>query len=106
MVTCASTLAIGTITCLTLYSVRKLVATYKWKSCKNQTRLDQVVVIVTGANSGIGRETARELAKRGATVILASRDVDKCRKVAEELRGYHIEYNFVTLKPNRGHFNR
>lgn len=39
------------------------------------------VVIVTGANTGIGKETARELAKRGATIYMACRDMEKCEKV-------------------------
>ncbi|KYM97530.1 Retinol dehydrogenase 13 [Cyphomyrmex costatus] len=36
------------------------------------------VVIVTGANSGIGKETVLELAKRNARVIMACRDMEKC----------------------------
>src|SRR5215210_7327555 len=35
------------------------------------------VAVVTGASSGIGEATARELAARGAPVVLASRDVDR-----------------------------
>ena len=41
--------------------------------------------IVTGANTGIGRITARELAKRGARVILACRSKDKTLPVIAEL---------------------
>src|SRR2546425_9607403 len=41
-----------------------------------QTVVDKVV-IVTGASSGIGAATARELAHRGARVVLAARRVDE-----------------------------
>jgi NAD(P)-dependent dehydrogenase (short-subunit alcohol dehydrogenase family) len=39
--------------------------------------LEGKVCIVTGSNTGIGKETARGLAQRGATVVLACRDVAK-----------------------------
>jgi retinol dehydrogenase-12 len=42
--------------------------------------------IVTGANTGIGRITARELARRGARTILACRSREKALPVLEELR--------------------
>jgi NAD(P)-dependent dehydrogenase (short-subunit alcohol dehydrogenase family) len=41
--------------------------------------------VVTGGASGIGVETARALARRGASVTLAVRDIDRGRKVAEDL---------------------
>jgi len=44
-------------------------------------------VIVTGATSGIGRVTARELARAGARVTLAVRDPDRGRLVADTLPG-------------------
>lgn len=43
--------------------------------------LNNKVVIVTGANTGIGREVALELAKRDAKVIMACRDMKKCEEV-------------------------
>ncbi|EDW76307.2 uncharacterized protein Dwil_GK14729 [Drosophila willistoni] len=43
------------------------------------------VIIVTGANTGIGKETVRELARRGATVYMACRDMEKCEKARAEI---------------------
>ena len=45
------------------------------------------VAVVTGANTGLGFETARMLAGRGARVVLAVRDVDKGRRAAERIAG-------------------
>lgn len=50
---------------------------------------DGKITIVTGANSGIGFETAAELAGRGATVIMACRSVDKARSAADAIRQRH-----------------
>jgi NAD(P)-dependent dehydrogenase (short-subunit alcohol dehydrogenase family) len=41
--------------------------------------------VVTGGASGIGVETARTLARRGAAVTLAVRDVGRAREVAAEI---------------------
>jgi NAD(P)-dependent dehydrogenase (short-subunit alcohol dehydrogenase family) len=43
------------------------------------------VALVTGANRGIGREVARQLAGRGYEVLLSARDGEKARTAAEEL---------------------
>ncbi len=42
--------------------------------------------VVTGANTGIGYETARALAQLGATVILACRDAGKAERTADRIR--------------------
>lgn len=44
------------------------------------------MVIITGATSGIGKETAFGLAQRGATVILASREKSKGIRVQNDIR--------------------
>uniref|UniRef100_A0A3Q3DCW5 Si:dkey-73n8.3 n=1 Tax=Hippocampus comes TaxID=109280 RepID=A0A3Q3DCW5_HIPCM len=54
----------------------------KWSS---DVRLDGKTAIVTGANTGIGKETAKDLAARGARVILACRDMAKGEQAARDI---------------------
>lgn len=51
------------------------------------------VVLITGASSGIGKESAIEFAKLGANIILVSRSMDKLEQVANELK----KFNVITL---------
>lgn len=43
------------------------------------------IVIITGANSGIGRETARALATKGATIVMACRDDGRAAEALEDI---------------------
>src|SRR4029077_6003924 len=45
------------------------------------------LAVVTGANTGLGFETARVLAARGASVVLAVRDIEKGKAAAARIAG-------------------
>lgn len=49
-------------------------------------RLDDQIVLITGASSGIGAALARGFAAAGASVVLAARRVDRLEAIAHELR--------------------
>lgn len=49
--------------------------------------LSEQVVVITGADSGIGLATARAAAERGARVVLNSRNARALARLADELRG-------------------
>uniref|UniRef100_A0A4W5MTJ1 Retinol dehydrogenase 12, like n=1 Tax=Hucho hucho TaxID=62062 RepID=A0A4W5MTJ1_9TELE len=53
-----------------------------WSS---QARLEDKTVLITGANTGIGKETALDLAKRGARIIMACRDMEKAEGALKEV---------------------
>jgi NAD(P)-dependent dehydrogenase (short-subunit alcohol dehydrogenase family) len=46
----------------------------------------QRVALITGANRGIGRKTARQLARRGFHVVIAARDEAKGIETAGEIQ--------------------
>src|SRR5439155_20498388 len=54
-------------------------------------RLSGKVAFITGANKGIGLETARGLGKLGFAIVLGSRDEARCRAAADKLRSEGID---------------
>ena len=48
------------------------------------------VVVITGASSGIGKETAIEFAKQGANLVLIGRRQDKLENIANELKTFDV----------------
>jgi len=58
-------------------------------------------VLVTGATSGIGRETAVELGRLGADVLVHGRDRDRGSAVVAELRGLGTEATFFAADFSR-----
>ena len=75
--------ACGALAISGLYSFRKWVG---GGVCRSQAKLDGKTVIITGANTGIGLESAVDLAKRNARVILACRSVERGETAAVEVR--------------------
>ncbi len=57
----------------------------KWTAA-DMPDLKDKVAIVTGANSGIGFETAKELARHGALTVLACRSMDKAQAALTEIQ--------------------
>ncbi|NLX08125.1 MAG: SDR family oxidoreductase, partial [Chloroflexi bacterium] len=49
-------------------------------------RLNEQVVVITGASSGIGRQTALQFGEAGASVVLAARNETALHEVAEQIR--------------------
>ena len=55
------------------------------------------IALITGANKGIGLETARQLGLKGIRVFLGSRDATRGKAAAEKLRAQGIEAEAVEL---------
>jgi NAD(P)-dependent dehydrogenase (short-subunit alcohol dehydrogenase family) len=49
--------------------------------------IDKPVALVTGANTGIGHQVARDLARHGMTVLVGSRDLDRGKAAAAQIDG-------------------
>jgi len=57
-----------------------------WGLCTLATRLEGRLVVVTGGNTGLGAEVCLDLAKRGATVVMASRSWENSKNTLERVR--------------------
>lgn len=74
---------------------KKKVNNKKWTS-DDIPNLSGKVIIVTGANSGIGFETAKEIARKGAHTILACRSMEKGNDAVQRIR---VEVPNAHLEP-------
>jgi NAD(P)-dependent dehydrogenase (short-subunit alcohol dehydrogenase family) len=58
------------------------------------------IALITGANKGIGLETARQLGEQGITVLVGARDEAKGKQAAEELRKAGLDAHGIVLDVN------
>ncbi|KAM9318276.1 dehydrogenase/reductase SDR family member 13-like [Pholidichthys leucotaenia] len=72
--------------CLVCAYVLVYYGVFRGARCRSSVKLEGKTVIVTGSNTGIGKSTALELAKRGARVILACRNKEKAEAAAFDIR--------------------
>jgi NADP-dependent 3-hydroxy acid dehydrogenase YdfG len=53
----------------------------------DSTNINEKVVVITGASSGLGEASARYLAARGAAVVLGARRVERLRALVDDITG-------------------
>lgn len=70
-----TTIVIAVLTALRFYCSLTL------GRCHCREKMKGKTVLITGANSGIGKETAKNIAERGARVILACRNIAAANQV-------------------------
>ena len=56
---------------------------------------EKKVALITGANKGLGLETARQLGKEGITVLIGARDAGRGNTAVEELKKEGVDAHFI-----------
>ena len=68
--------------------------------------VNEVAAVVTGAASGLGEATARELARRGAKVAVFDRDTHRGEEVASEIGGVFCEVDVTSDEKVKAAFDK
>lgn len=69
----------------------------QWQGITTVERLDGKVVVLTGATSGLGKATAEDLASRGATIVLACRNVEAAQEVVNTIKLKYPDVEMVQV---------
>lgn len=79
----AASIAIGAAATVALYAGKRY---FQGPTCNSNRSLKGKTVVITGANTGIGKETAVDLAARGARVIIGCRNMEKGKEALKEIQ--------------------
>ena len=79
----AAPIAIGVAAIAVLYAGKRY---FQGPKCQTNKSLKGKTVIITGGNTGIGKETAVDLAGRGARVIIGCRNLEKGKEALKEIQ--------------------
>ena len=79
----AAQVAIGAAAIAVLYAGKRY---FQGPRCHSSQSLKGKTAVITGANTGIGKETAVDLAKRGARVIIGCRNMEKGKAALQEVQ--------------------
>jgi retinol dehydrogenase-12 len=88
-------LAIILITVIIIYTMRKF---FNGPATPNKKSMNGKICIVTGSNTGIGKETALDLLRSGANVVFAARDEGRTMKVINSIQDPNQRQNAYYLK--------
>lgn len=73
-----------------------MIKNQKKKPSSCSSRCDGLLVVITGATSGIGYECAKKFASMGANLLTINRSEEKSKKLCEELQStYNIKANYL-----------
>ncbi|XP_060529320.1 retinol dehydrogenase 14-like [Cylas formicarius] len=85
---CELLLIVSSVLLIGLLTAVSLLKFYAFITCgyfRDKVKMNGKTVIITGANGGIGKETCREIAQRGARVIMACRNIVTAKAARDEI---------------------